>query len=120
MGWFLDQFRRRNLECFMAYIVDLTLVMRNIFWIVKGKRQASRRLIKLAFRAYFASDIRKMVHNSITKHVEQETLFSSKGSETILDTIADLIHQYTTNYDEFFELQDIMSCDVEGADEPWD
>jgi len=55
----------------MAYIVDLTLIMEIIFGVVTiANHVLSRRLIKLAYKAYKDSNTKAQVHREINNHVK--------------------------------------------------
>lgn len=106
----------------MAYIIDLTLVMQNLFWLVGIYRvPVSRRLIKLAAKAYEESEIRVQVHFEIEKHVEGATVLDRVHRDGALSKIVELIDLYRIDTAEMFELKDKIGVfDITGKDdEPW-
>lgn len=55
----------------MAYIINLTLIMQNLFWLVAIYRvPVSRRLIKFASQAYKESDAMAGVHQEVESYVQ--------------------------------------------------
>lgn len=104
----------------MAYIVDLTLVMQNIFWLAEGKHPASRRLIKLAFRAYEESLTGLKVHNTIASYVKEAKIFVPGGRDLTLEKIVEIINRYKIDSAEMWSLKGkIPPFDASGSDEPW-
>ncbi|KAG8777722.1 hypothetical protein FRC15_011152 [Serendipita sp. 397] len=124
--WAYDVYRasRSNLEHLMAYIIDLTLVMQNIFWLVNatnGTYPTTRRLIKLAFRAYSESATKGRVHVLIEEHVRQFKPFIPGGPDATLEAIENIIHQCTINLDEMIRRRQEMPAFGTGEEEePWD
>jgi hypothetical protein len=105
----------------MAYIIDLTLVMQNIFWLSDGKHPASRRLIKIAFKAYLESNVKGEVHYKIAKHVKETRLYSPGARDSTLEKIIEIINCYRIDSAEMFALRGkLPSFDPAGGEEPWD
>ncbi|KAG8749004.1 hypothetical protein FRC14_001769 [Serendipita sp. 396] len=123
--WAYDVYQasRSNLERLMAYIIDLTLVMQNIFWLADaadGTHPTSRRLIKLAFRAYSESDTNGKVHVLIQEHVKQAKSFIPGGQDATLEAIEDIIRQCTFTPDEMIKWrQELPPFGPGKKDEPW-
>lgn len=104
----------------MAYIIGLTLVMQNIFWLTEGKRPTSRRIIKLAYAAYLQSDVKKDIHSKILNHVEQSSKFTSKARDTTLEKIEEILKKYRIDSAEMFALKNQIPFDILDGDEPWE
>lgn len=86
----------------MAYIIDLPLVMQNLFWLVTIYRvPVSHCLVNLAAKAY-ESDIKVQVHTEIKKHVELEGILSHKAA---LSKIVGLIDPHCMDTVEMFKLR---------------
>ncbi|TDL22677.1 hypothetical protein BD410DRAFT_748466 [Rickenella mellea] len=121
--WVSDVYRRSDdtLRRLMAYIVDLTLVMQNLFWLVSDSElHVSRRFIKLAFKAYSESKAKPHVHYDIDRHVKEANIFVLVDRDSALDKIIELIDHHRIESAEMFELRYRVGT-IEGADvdEPW-
>ena len=106
----------------MAYIVDLTLVMQNIFWLVAIYHvPVSRRIVKLGFKAYKESIVMSNIHEEIKKHVEGQRVFDRLRRDNTLDKIIELLNRNRINTTEMFDLKkDIGNVDFLGEDdESW-
>jgi metallophosphoesterase superfamily enzyme len=106
----------------MAYIVDLTLVMQNIFWLVAIFRvPVSRRLVKLAYVAYKESIVRSDVHEGIKQHVQGQGVLDRLHRDSALDKIVELLHENRIDTAEMFGLKDEMGAVNFSAkdDESW-
>jgi DNA recombination-dependent growth factor C len=103
----------------MTYIIDLTLVMQNIFWLQEDvQRPLSRRLIKLAVAVYSKSDAKRLLHDEIDQHVKDKKVFS--GRDVTLDKVIELIDLHRINSVEKFKHRDqIRACNLAGDDEDW-
>ncbi len=106
----------------MAYIVDLTLVMQNIFWLaVIDRRPITRRLIKLGFKSYEESSEKIRVHSDISEYVRQAGIFDRANRDNAVDKIVELIGRNRIESAEMRSLQGgIGEIDLSGDDEPWD
>lgn len=105
----------------MAYIVDLTLIMQNIFWLAEGKHPTSRRMIKLAFNAYYDSPAKADVHEAIVEHVKKSNSYAPGARDLTLDKLVKIIVNYNIDSTEMWKLrEDIPSFDAPGPDEPWE
>jgi hypothetical protein len=103
----------------MTYIIDLTLVMQNIFWLQDVERPLSRRLIKAAVSAYSTSPEKRSLHEDIDKHVKDRSVFS--GRDVTLEKIIELIGRHRIDSVEMFKYRDrIAACNLDGDDEEWD
>lgn len=106
----------------MAYIIDLTLVMQNVFWLAAiYHAPVSRRLVKLAYIAYKESIVMRDIHEEITKHVKEQTVIDRLRRDNTLSKIIELLHRNHINAAEMFALQeDIGDVDFSGKDdESW-
>jgi len=103
----------------MTYIIDLTLVMQNVFWFQEvAHHPISRRLIKLAFTTYNNSDAKQFLHDEIEQHVKDRNVFS--GQDATFDKIVELIERYRVDSAEMFKHQDlIQGLNLDGDDEEW-
>ena len=110
----------------MAYIVDLTLVMQNLFWLVMiTPRPVSRRLIKLAYMAYNKSEAKTEVHNKISKFVKDANLMTRVRRDNVLDEIIKVINDQRISSAEMFTLEArLRGVDISAVpgteDESWD
>jgi len=126
--WMYDVYKRTDdtLRRLMAYIVDLTLVMQNLFWLVMiTPRPFSRRLIKLAYMAYNKSEAKSEVHNKISKFVKDASLMTRMRKDNALDEIIKLINDQRISSAEMFTLEArLRGLDISAVpgteDESWD
>jgi len=122
--WVYDVYQQSHntLRRFMAYIVDLTLIMQNIFWFVTMYRVAVlRRLVKLDYVAYKESVISSDIHEGIRKHVEEQTICDRLHRDNALDKIVELLNANRINTAKMFEWKgNIRTIDFSGKDdESW-
>jgi hypothetical protein len=108
----------------MAYIVDLTLVMQNLFRLAVVDHRPppiTRRLIKLAFKTYEESPAKAQVHNAIRDHMKEAGFFDCAGQDGVLAKIVELIDVNRIESAEMHALKGSMG-DIEFTedDEPWD
>jgi hypothetical protein len=109
---------REVLQHLMAYIVDLTIVLENLFWLMYGDaRPVTRRDIKLAFKAYYESDAKIRVHEEITTYVQGTTIFKRTDRDGAIKKIKDLIFQHRSDRNKMEELRAQTGAGME--DEPW-
>ncbi|KAG1847393.1 hypothetical protein F4604DRAFT_1815104 [Suillus subluteus] len=80
------------LQRFIAYIVDLTLVLQ-ILYLVSDSQELSRRVIKLAVASYHASPTSEEVHRRIQGYDRKFTLLERTDRDT-LDKIIELMELY--------------------------
>jgi hypothetical protein len=123
--WVYDVYRRSDdtLRRLMAYIIDLTLVMQNIFWLVviSGHTKISRRLIKLAFKSYAESAIKARVHVEIEKYIKAAGILDRGDRDNALAKVIELINDHRIESADMFKLRDrVGEFDTSGEDEPWD
>lgn len=107
----------------MAYIIDLTLIMQNVFWLatIYGV-PVSCRLVKLAYISYKKSTVMPTVHEEIKQYVKGQTFFDRLNRDNTLGKIVELLHRYRIDAVEMFGLtEDIGVIDFSGKDdESWD
>jgi len=123
--WVHDVYQKSDaiLQRLMAYIVDLTLVMQNVFWLVAIYHvPVSRRLLKLAFMAYKDSIVMSGVHEEIRRHVEGQRVRDRLHRDSALNKIVELLNRNRINTAEMFGLkEDIGNVDFSGKDdESWE
>jgi hypothetical protein len=108
-----------TLRRLMTYIVDLTLIMQNVFWLVSIYQvPVSRRLIMLACRAYQESTVMPQVHEEIRKHVAEQAVHHRLDRDNALSKIVELLNGNRINTEEMFRLKgDIGQIDLSGEDD---
>ncbi|KAF8883264.1 hypothetical protein BD779DRAFT_1472579 [Infundibulicybe gibba] len=94
--WVYDVYREAPhvLRCLMGYIVDLTIVMQSLFWMVKpsgndneGGPPVGRALILAALEAYETSGDLARVHGCISEFVTGRTVLEFRQRDHVLDEI---------------------------------
>jgi len=123
--WVYDVYQQSHdtLRRLMTYIVDLTLIMQNVFWLVSIYQvPISRRLVKLAYRAYTDSTVMAQVHEEIRKHVKGQAVRKRLDRDDALSKIIELLNGNRVNTEEMFRLKgDIGQVDLSGNDDiSWD
>jgi hypothetical protein len=105
----------------MAYIIDLTLVMQHIFCLVQGEHSTtSRRLIKLAYKAYYESDLKSKAHIMIEEHVNSTNTILPGARDTTIEKIIEIIGLFAMDPTDLSNLQSRLGeFEVSGTDEPW-
>jgi len=106
--WAYDVYQQSHntLRRLMAYIIDLTLIMQNVFWLVTiYHTPVSRRLVKLAYVAYKESIAKTDVHEDIKKHVEGQNVFDRLRRDNALDKIVELLSRNRIDTEEMFKLR---------------
>jgi len=78
----------------MGYIIDLTVILHNIFGVVPGDVSASD--IQLAVDRHVRSGLRNRIHQEISSFVAETfaIIFTVPQRDPILERIAELIQQY--------------------------
>jgi GTPase SAR1 family protein len=105
------------LQRFIAYIVDLTLVLQTLY-LVSDSKELSRRTIKLAVASYHASPTSGEVHNRIQGYDRKLTLLERADRDT-LDRIIELMESYRMDAKEISAARaQIPTVDL-APDEPW-
>jgi len=106
--WIYDVYQKSHvtLRRLMAYIVDLTLIMQNIFWLVAIHRvPVSRRLVKFAYVAYKESIVMSDVHEEIKKYVKGQTVTDRLHRDSALGKIVELLNGNRIDTEEMFKLK---------------
>lgn len=106
----------------MAYIVDLTLIMQNIFWLVTIHRvPVSCRLVKFAYVTYKKSTVMPIVHTAIKVFVKEQAVLDRFNCDSAINKIEELLTKYSIDTPEMFRLKDDMKVvTFSGADdESW-
>jgi len=105
----------------MAYIVDLTLIMQNLFLLaIIDHHPVNRRLIKLAFKAYKESPVKDSVHNEIREYVKRTGVVDRVNRDGALDKIVELIERNRIESAEMRSLRGRIGEIDSLEDEPWD
>jgi len=119
--WVYDVYQQSHdtLRRLMTYIVDLTLIMQNVFWLVSIYQvPLSRRLVKLAYRAYTDSTVMAQVHEEIRKHVKRQAVHKRLDRDDTLSKIVELLNGNRINTEEMFKLKgNIGQIDLSGDDD---
>lgn len=114
--------RHDTLRRLMAYVVDLTLIMQNIFWLmITNDLLVTRRLVKLAFKAYDDSEAKAYVHVKIGQYVKGANIRDHANRDKALDVIIELINYHRIDSTEMFKLKGRIGIfDGTAEDEEWD
>jgi len=84
-----------TLRCLMAYIVGLTIVMQNLYWLTEGEnRNLSLNDYKAALNAYKNKGV---VHREIKSYVQGANAFARIDRDKTLSKITDLITEHRVN-----------------------
>jgi len=123
--WAYDVYRKSHstLRRLMAYIIDLTLIMQNLFWLMTIYHvPVSRRLIKFASVAYKESEAKGEVHFEVDKYVQGANIIDRVQRDGAIGQIIELINRHRVDTAEMFKLKGAIGAfDVSGkGDEPWD
>ncbi|KAJ7509210.1 hypothetical protein B0H11DRAFT_2427470, partial [Mycena galericulata] len=84
-----DEPKKSSLRCLVAFLVDLTLTMDTLFYLVlsRGQKPMTVGLINQALRIYKKAP----VHNSIRTWADGWGVFSHLDAEVVIQKIADII-----------------------------
>ncbi|KAJ7661139.1 hypothetical protein B0H17DRAFT_1337259 [Mycena rosella] len=108
----------------MGYIVDLTIVMQSLFWLIRARAQAvseagggdpvatiplSKRLVELAFTAYATDEHSRTVHDALRQFVKRTVALKP---DIVLEHIVEIITSHRFQPAERFE------SDAEAGREP--
>lgn len=104
----------------MTYIVDLTLIMQNLFWLVviSGHTEISVYFIKIAWKAYDESTIKAQVHFEIKNYVKDSGVLA--GADNALNKVIELIDRHRIGSSEMFRLKGEVGPFDASRQEPWD
>jgi len=90
----------------MAYIVDLTLIMQNVFWLITTYRvPVSRRLVKVTYIAYEKSIVMSDVHDAIKEHVKGQTVIDRLHRDSALGKVVELLNGNRMDTEVMFKLK---------------
>lgn len=119
-------YRQLTLRRLMTYIIDLTLVTRNLFWIqgMLGLSQTpvTRRMIKLAFVLHINSKQRNKLVVKIEEYSKNPKAVMRGGADTTFEKIEELITSSLINYEEMIKQdhQSLLDRLADQRDEDWD
>ncbi|KAG1744535.1 uncharacterized protein EDB91DRAFT_1122748 [Suillus paluster] len=118
--WVRDVYRvsRVVLQRFISYIVDLTLVLQTLY-LVSGGEALSRRVIKLAVKAYHDSPISGRVHTGIQQY-DRELSFLDRRDRNALDKIIELVQYYSIDAVTISDLRKKIPAVSSLPDELWE
>ena len=106
----------------MTYIIDLTLILQNIFWLQAlgdPDRPLSRRIIKMAIHAYEGSTTKSTLSFKIDQHLDG--LSFHVGPDRTLNTIEALIKSNIIESAEMLEHRGTFPLpEIVGDGEPWE
>lgn len=106
----------------MGYIVDLTIVMQSLFWLVQagnGTNAVRPRLLKLAVAAYLESGDRARVHEEIKTFVTSSTAFKIGQKDRVLEKVVQLIHSHRFEPPDDFKDIAQQSANIWDEEEGW-
>ncbi|OAX37671.1 hypothetical protein K503DRAFT_219392 [Rhizopogon vinicolor AM-OR11-026] len=117
--WVYDtyQLSRVLLHHFIAYIVDLTLILQTLY-LISESQELTRRAIKLAVRAYDDSTIRNDVHVQIQKDDWNLPLRDDEDRDT-LAKIIQLLDKFSIEAGEISRLRAKIADVGSMSDEQW-
>jgi len=102
---------------FMAFIVDLTHIMELLFILTsRDHNKLTRRVIKLAYIAYYDSDAKKDAHSKILTYRDLD------GRDAALEMIESLIRPERGNMTDCYAkvgMLDIRTLNVDKEEEDW-
>jgi len=125
-GWVRGVYQKTpdTLRLLMGYIVDLTIVMQSLFWLMRargGTGPVRRRLVKLAFNAYYESADKSQVHQEITEFAERTSVLNRTGKDDALDKVIHLINSHRFDPTENSKLRAQAGVVLaEDEDEAWE
>ncbi|KAG1777945.1 hypothetical protein EV702DRAFT_1278288 [Suillus placidus] len=116
--WAYDIYQQSRvaLQRFMKYIIDLTLVLQTLYIVLQtpdlvsenrekqGKKELSRRAIKLAVRSYHESPMSGEVHNRIQEY-DRDLTFRERADRDSLDQLVQLLQSYNISAEEMPDLR---------------
>ncbi|KAG1894960.1 uncharacterized protein F5891DRAFT_1060617 [Suillus fuscotomentosus] len=106
------------LQCFMSYIIHLTLVLQTLY-LVSDSQGLTRRAIKLAVASYLASPLSREVHTRIQAY-DMQLMILGRADHDTLDKIAEVMQFYSIDETHMSEskLREKPLVDL-SSDEPW-
>ncbi|KAG8962663.1 hypothetical protein FRC03_003916 [Tulasnella sp. 419] len=102
--WVYDVYQQTPgvLRCLMAYIVDLTIVMRRLFWNVRkegGIKPLPEALLLQSLKEFADSDDRRLVHGEIRSFVDKGGIKDRVSKDRVMDEVVRLIDKYRFDFD---------------------
>ncbi|KAG6904527.1 hypothetical protein DXG01_009262 [Tephrocybe rancida] len=118
--WVYDMYQQTTvvLKLLMSYIIDLTLVLQNIFWLqaLNGYGQPlSRRNVEAGARVYYESNAKRTILFKIDKHLKGFN--PNVGPDTTLNTIVELIESCIIDSAEMLEERSNFPVPVDVAED---
>ncbi|KDQ52419.1 hypothetical protein JAAARDRAFT_40270 [Jaapia argillacea MUCL 33604] len=97
--WAYDVYKQTPgiLRCLMAYIVDFTFVLKQLFWRMRDKggiQPVPQDLVKDILEKYSRSAEKNQVHNEITTFVDQTGLRQRADRDLVLEKVVQLIERF--------------------------
>ena len=89
----------------MAYIVDLTNVMRSVFWLTQDAeldQPLTPELCEIAVKAYEHSQVKHDIHRDIRVFIKEVNIFQFAKRDKIFDKVVDLIKKHQFRPEERF------------------
>ena len=105
------------LQHFVAYIIDLTLVLQTLY-LLCDSQELTRRSIKLAMKSYLESNVSAKIHARIKKHHGDLPLSESADQET-LDMIVKLMDECSIDVSQIEGLRERIPSIGSVPDEQW-
>ncbi|KAG2125429.1 hypothetical protein DEU56DRAFT_824995 [Suillus clintonianus] len=117
--WVYDVYQLSGvvLQRFIAYIVDLTLILQTLY-LVSDNQELSRRTIKLAVASYHGSPTIGQVHSRIQGY-DRKLTFLERADRDTLDRIVELMELYRIDAREISALRAQIPTVDSVPDEPW-
>ncbi|KAJ8597094.1 hypothetical protein M405DRAFT_804447 [Rhizopogon salebrosus TDB-379] len=117
--WVHDMYQisRTVLQHFVAYIIDLTLVLQTLY-LLCDSQELTRRSIKLAIKSYLESNVCAKIHYRIKKYDGDLPLSESADQET-LDMIVELMDECSIDVSEISGLRAMIPPFGYVPDEQW-
>lgn len=106
---------RTVIQRFMAYLVDLSLILQTVY-LVSKRQEVTRRAIKLAVASYLASSVRGEVHTWIQGY-DRGLTFLERADRDTLDKVIEVMQFYSIDAAQMSELGVIIPGLL---DEPWE
>jgi hypothetical protein len=102
----------------MTYIIDLILIMQNVFWLTEGKDKISDKLLHIAFEGYKNSEVKGDVHFMVSEHVKNVVIAKPGARDASLEKITEILKKHQIKPEDMFELR--KGFDVSKLEEPQD
>ncbi|KAG8916551.1 hypothetical protein FRC02_003751, partial [Tulasnella sp. 418] len=100
--WALDVYKQTPgvVRCLMAYIVDLTLVMRLLFWKMRqlgGIQSLRKEVVYEVLHEFQDSSTKQKVHTEIRSFVSKGGVLERTNKDKVLDKVVALMEKYGTS-----------------------